>query len=95
MSHLFFRNTFCCITYSLNIQELVKIHHFLVSFIHYIFMTCLYSGGQNVYDAIWMSTKGFLEKPGIMSFLLDKNTDVMLFHLHINFLNGVSSTPSF
>ena len=30
-----------------------------------------------------------------MSFLLDKSTDVMLFHLHINFLNGASSTPSF
>lgn len=58
-------------------------------------MTCLYSGGQYVYDAIWMSTKGFLEEPGVMSFLLDKSTDVMLFHLHINFLNGASSTPSF
>lgn len=59
------------------------------------FMTCLYSGGQHVYDAIWMSTKGFLEEPGVMSFLLDKSTDIMLFHLHINFLNGASSTPSF
>ncbi len=58
------------------------------------FMTCLYSGGRHVYEAIWMSTKGFLEAPGIMSFLLDKSTDVMLFHFHINFINGASSTPS-
>lgn len=58
------------------------------------FMTCLYSGSQHIYDAIWMSTQGFLEAPGIMSFLLDKSTDVMLFHFHINFINGSSSTPS-
>lgn len=58
------------------------------------FMTCLYSGGRDVYEAIWMSTKVFLEAPGIMSFLLDKSTDVMLFHFHINFINGASSTPS-
>lgn len=57
-------------------------------------MTCLFSGGKQIYEAIWMSTKSFLEAPGIMSFLLDKSTDVMLFHFHINFINGVSTTPS-
>ena len=55
---------------------------------------CLNAGGKDKYDAIVASTSSFLETPGVMSFLLDKSKDVMLFHLHINFISGNSSTSA-
>lgn len=57
-------------------------------------LTCIYSGGKPIYDAIVSSTSPFLENPGIMNFLIDNSKDVMLFHAEINLIHGVSSTPS-
>lgn len=57
-------------------------------------LTCIYPGGKHIYEAIVASTSPFLENPGIMNFLLDNTRDVMLFHLNINCLHGVSKTPS-
>lgn len=57
-------------------------------------LTCIYSGGKSVYDAIVASTSPFLERPGIINFLLDKSEDIMLFHMKINLIHGVSFTPS-
>lgn len=57
-------------------------------------LTCIYSGGKPIYDAIVSSTSSFLENPGIMNFLIDNSKDVMLFHAEINLIHGVSSTPS-
>lgn len=57
-------------------------------------LSCIYSGGKSIYDAILISTSPFLKNPGIMNFLIDNTQDVMLFHLEINLIHGVSSTPS-
>ena len=57
-------------------------------------LTCFYSGNKQIYNAIVASTSPFLSNPGIMNFLLDRSTDVMLFHLNINMIHGVSNIPS-
>lgn len=70
-----------------------SIFYWLPSILVFV-LTCIYSGGKHIYEAIAASTSQFLENPGIMNFLLDNSKDVMLFHLNINCLYGVSKTPS-
>lgn len=91
---IFFALPFIVALTRIKIGKWIKSILYWMPSIFVFILTCIYSGGTHIYEAIVASTSPFLEDPGIMNFLLDNSKDVMLFHLHINCLYGVSKVPS-
>lgn len=55
---------------------------------------CKYSGDGETYRAMCASTHDFLGTPGIMDFIQKKSTDVLKFHLKMNFLKTDHFLPN-